>query len=72
MSCYLRHVKDILPEAGIQVTPVNKKQIDQAIHRVVGVEYKDCPVAWRALKQQITGYEKTRQEFVKKLKAALT
>ena len=33
MSCYLRHMKDILEEAGIEVTPANKKQIDQAIHQ---------------------------------------
>jgi molecular chaperone GrpE (heat shock protein) len=70
MSCYFRHLKDILAEAGIEVTPANKKQIDQVVHRIVGVEYKDCPVAWRAVKQ-IMSDEKTRQEFVKNLKTAL-
>lgn len=71
MSCYFRHLKDILAEAGIEVTSTNRKQLDQAIHKVVGVEYKDCPVAWRALKQQIMGDEKTRHKFVKKLKGAM-
>jgi len=32
MSCYLRHLKDILGEAGIEITADNKKQIDRAIH----------------------------------------
>jgi len=71
MSCYLRHLKDILAEAGVEVTPGNKRQVDQAIHRIVGVEYKDCPVAWKALKQQIMDDEQKRRDFVKKLKAAI-
>ena len=72
MSCYLRHVKDILAEAGIEVTPVNKKQIDQAIHEAVDVAYKDCPATWRALKQQITGDAEKRRDFIEKLKNAVT
>jgi hypothetical protein len=71
MSCYFRQLKDILAEAGVEVTPSNKRQVDQAIHRIVGVEYKDCPVAWKALKQQIMGDEQKRRDFVKKLKAAI-
>jgi hypothetical protein len=71
MSCYFGQVKDILNEAGIEVTPGNKRQIDQAIHKVVGVEYKDCPVVWRTLKQQIMGDEQERRDFVEKLKNAI-
>ena len=71
MSCYFRHLEDILAEAGVEVTPGNKRQVDQAIHRIVGVEYKDCPVAWKALKQQIMDDEQKRRDFVKKLKAAI-
>ena len=37
MSCYFRHMKDVLSEAGIQVTPSNKKQVDKAIHDIVEV-----------------------------------
>ena len=71
MSCYFRHLKDILAEAGVEVTPGNKRKADQAIHRIVGVEYKDCPVAWKALKEQIMGDEQKRRDFVEKLKDAL-
>ena len=52
MSCYFRHIKGILDEAGIEVTPSNKKQIDQAIHQIVEVAYEDCPHTWKKLKQQ--------------------
>lgn len=68
MSCYLRHLNDILNEAGITVTPDNRKQVDQAIHRIVGVDYKDCPATWKKLKQQIAGDEPQRKEFIKKLR----
>jgi hypothetical protein len=71
MSCYFRHLKDILAEAGVEVTPGNRKEIDRAIHKIVGVEYKDCPVAWRALKQQIMSDEQKRRDFVKKLREAM-
>ena len=51
MSCYFRHLKDILNDAGIEVTPGNKHEIDQAFHQIVGVTYKDCPTIWERLKQ---------------------
>jgi predicted Fe-Mo cluster-binding NifX family protein len=71
MSCYFRILKDILAEAGIEVTPANRKQVDQAIHRVVGVEYKDCPAAGRAVKQRIIADKQKRRDFVKNLKEAM-
>jgi hypothetical protein len=71
MSCYFRHLNEIFDEAGIAVTPSNRKQIDHAIHQIVGVSYKDCPQAWRNLKQQIISDEQKRQEFIKKLQTTL-
>jgi len=71
MSCYFHHVKDILDEAGIEVAPDSKKQIDQAIHQIVGTTYKDCPATWKGLKQQIMDCEQKRQELIKKLQEAL-
>ena len=71
MSCYFRQLKDILAEAGVEVTPGNRKEIDRAIHKIVGVEYKDCPVAWRTLKQQIMGDEQKQRDFAKKLREAM-
>lgn len=71
MSCYFRHMKDILAEAGITVTPNNKKQIDQAFHRMAGVTYKDCPATWRVLKQDLMSDEEKRRELIRKLQAAI-
>lgn len=72
MSCYFRHLKDILSEAGIEVTPSNKKQIDQTIHNIVGVTYKDCPATWKRLKQEIVNDKQKQHDFIKKLQSVLS
>ena len=71
MSCYFRHVKDILGEAGVEVTASNKKQIDMVFHEMVGVAYKDCPNTWRMLKQNVIGDDQKRRELVRRLQAAI-
>ena len=71
MSCYFRHLKDIFNEAGVEVTSNNKKQIDQAIHQIVGTNYKDCPGTWQRLKQQIITDEQKRHDFIAKLRGAI-
>ena len=72
MSCYFRNLKDVLSEAGIQVTLGNKKQVDKAIHDIVKVTYKDCPTTWKKLKQEILAEENRRRDFVERLHKALT
>jgi uncharacterized protein with von Willebrand factor type A (vWA) domain len=64
-------MKNILHQAGIEVTPSNKKDIDQALHRIVGVSYKDCPSTWKRLKQELAGDEQRQREFIQKLQDAL-
>jgi hypothetical protein len=71
MSCYFRHMKDVLEEAGIEVTKDNKKKIDQIVHGLVDVEYKNCSPTWQAVKEQIQKDDAARNRFIKKLKAEL-
>lgn len=71
MSCYFRHLKNILDKAGIEVSPSNRKDIDQAFHRIVGVSYKDCPTTWKKLKQELAGDEQRQQELIQKLQDAI-
>jgi hypothetical protein len=68
LSCYFRHIKEVLAEAGIQVTTGNKKEIDRTFHQVVGIAYKDCPSTWRSLKQEWMVDAQKRQELVQKLR----
>ena len=72
MSCYFRHLDDIFNEAGIEVTSANRRQVDQVIHQIVEVDYKECPAAWKKLKREILQDEKKRRGFVQKLREALT
>ena len=71
MSCYFRHMKDVLEEAGIEVTRDNKKNIDRVIHDLVDIEYKNCSPAWKAVKEHIKKDEEARKRFIKRLKAKL-
>ncbi len=65
MTCYFRHLKQVFEKAGIEVTPANKKEIDRIIHEIVGVNYKNCPAAWRQVKNCILDDE---TEFISMLK----
>jgi hypothetical protein len=71
MSCYFRHMQGIFAEAGIKVTPENKKEIDRTVHQIVNVTYKNCPATWKEIKNGVANDEK-RREFVQKLKDAIT
>ena len=68
MSCYFRHMKDILEEIEVNITPENKKEVDRIIHKIVEVEYKNCPPTWKAVKEEIKNDSEKRARFVARLK----
>jgi hypothetical protein len=53
MSCYLRHLRSELAQVGIDIDEIDRKKLDRAIHKVVGVGYKDCPKAWKGVKAEM-------------------
>ena len=53
MTCYFRHLKGVFANAGIEVTKENKRELDRIIHRLMRVEYKNCPVTWREVKKKL-------------------
>ena len=67
MTCYFRHLQEVFKKAGIEVTKDSKREIDRVIHGIVGVEYKNCPAAWRAVKKRLAQDE---EAFIKELKKA--
>ena len=71
MSCYFRHMKDIFEDLGIEITPENKKDIDRAVHKTVKTEYKNCPDAWKKIKEEIRADGKTKEKFINALKKNL-
>jgi hypothetical protein len=66
MSCYLRHIRAELEQAGIKLDEGDSKKIDQAIHRAVGVGYKNCPKAWKETKRRMAENEGDFMAEVKK------
>ena len=71
MSCYFRHIKDMFEEAKIVVTPENKKQIDKAIHNIIGTTYKDCPTTWKIIKNNFLNDPQKHKELIRKLQTAI-
>ena len=72
MSCYLRHLNQIFSEAQISITPENRKKVDLAIHKIMGTEYKDCPLTWKKLKLEVMMDEKKRHDFIARLKREIS
>jgi ribosomal protein L17 len=67
MTCYFRHLQQVFKKAGIEVTTENKRDVDKVIHKIVGVNYKNCSVSWREVKKKIAEDE---EKFVSNLKEA--
>ena len=67
MTCYFRYIRGLFEKAGIEVTKENKRDVDRVIHGIVGVEYKNCPAAWREVKKRLT---EDKEAFVVELKDA--
>ena len=53
VTCYFRHLQEIFRRAGVEVTNVNKREIDEAIREIAGVKNKDCSVTWKEVKKRI-------------------
>ncbi|MFW9835537.1 MAG: hypothetical protein ACFFEK_16160 [Candidatus Thorarchaeota archaeon] len=68
MTCYFRHMKGIFAEIGVDVTPENKKDIDKTIHKLLGVEYKNCSATWKEIKKRLADDE---SGFIQSLDGAL-
>lgn len=70
MSCYFRRIPELLKEASLRVTPANKKAVDQLIHRLVEVEYKNCSDAWKRVKarRDDAAFRKELVAVLKKMK----
>ncbi len=69
MTCYFRHMSRVFDDLGVEITKENKKGIDRVIHELVGVEYKNCSDAWRAVKKNLAEDE---EAFVARLGTALS
>ena len=73
MSCYFRHMADVFAEAGVDLDEVKadkakKRELDEKIHALVGVEYKYCSPTWKKVKEMLAEDE-GRAKVVKALRS---
>lgn len=61
-------MKQIFVEIGVDVTPENKRDIDKQIHKLLGVNYKNCSETWKELKKR---RDEDESGFMKALDRAL-
>ncbi|TEB06328.1 hypothetical protein [Pelotomaculum propionicicum] len=69
MSCYLRHLKPILSEAGLDlVTKEERKRIDLAVRDAVAMKKEDkCNEVWKEVKVLLQDPDK-KQSLLTRLK----
>jgi len=48
MSCYLRHLGEVLAAAGIPDTRENRRRVHAMIQEITGEQ--NCPLVWRRVK----------------------
>lgn len=72
MSCYLRHMKPVLGELGIEPkTKEERKRIDLAVRAAVGKDHgEQCNEVWKEVKVWLQDAEKKQSlmvDIIKKL-----
>jgi hypothetical protein len=69
VACW-KWFKDVLKEAGVEVTDSNKKRIDQVIHEYIGStsSYGHCSDDWKKTRKEIRGDKVKMKELVEKVK----
>ena len=72
MGCW-RWVKEVLKEAGIEVTDENKEKIEEVIHEVIGEtsKYERCSSDWRKAGKKLKADENEKRKLLGKLQATL-
>jgi hypothetical protein len=65
VSCYVRHLDDLLREAGIEPTKPNRKQADLILKRITGES--QCNHTWFRIKPLLAD-PGDRQELTNKLR----
>ena len=65
MSCYVRHLDDLLRDAGIEPTKPNRKQVDLILRQITGE--RQCNHVWFRVKPLLAD-PRGREELAIKLR----
>jgi hypothetical protein len=67
VSCYTRHLGDLLAACGYDDTKEHRKLLDKAIRSVLQAENLGCPEVWKLVKAR-----KDTPEFIQAVSEALS
>ena len=70
MSCYLRHMSDIIAEAGIENTKENRKKIDCYLKEKYNLpqHVSSCPDVWKFYIKPLINDEKSKTELITEIR----
>jgi membrane-bound lytic murein transglycosylase MltF len=71
MSCYTRHLTDIIEELGIENNIDTRRIIDRQIRRILKKQDANCPEVWRDVKERIHDPEQ-KKKLVSELKKTIS
>ena len=63
MTCYIKHLSEIMRRAGAENTFENKKLLDDIIRKVLGMEKADCPDVWKKVKPIMYGDDQRKKKL---------
>ena len=64
MTCYIKHLSEIMRRAGAENTFENKQLLDKIIRQVLKMERADCPDVWKRVKPiMFGGNEELKKKF---------
>lgn len=74
MSCYTRHIEDVIAAAGVENTKGNRKKIDCYLKEKYELpqHVSSCPDVWKSHIKPILADDKKRKELIADLKKLFT
>ncbi|MHA1956890.1 MAG: hypothetical protein ACW968_08170 [Candidatus Thorarchaeota archaeon] len=55
MTCYFRNSRmiELFDEIGVKVTKENRDAIDEILHDMLSVDYKNCAATWKLVRKRL-------------------
>jgi len=68
MTCYVKHLSEIMRRAGAENTYENKQLLDGIVREVLSMERNDCPEVWAKVKSiMFSGNAEEKKQFADKV-----
>ncbi len=55
MTCYVKHLSEIMRRSGSENTYENKQILDSIVREVLSMQRNDCPEVWQRVKSIMFG-----------------